>query len=74
MEKGFEQLQHISLCDIRNSRVVFVSSCIYLDNVWDKFSVWFYLLLVLDFMNAYPTYKRVVYDLDYRSHRIVSKG
>jgi hypothetical protein len=53
----FDYLQRIHLCDTRNSRVVFVSSCSYLDSVWDKFSVWFYLLLVLGFMYAYPIYK-----------------
>lgn len=71
---GLDYLQHISLCDIRDSRVVFVLSCSYLDNVWDKFSVWFYLLLVLSFMYAYSIYKRVVYIIAHSSLSIVSEG
>ena len=54
--------------------VVFVPSCSYLDNVWDKFSVWFYLLLLLGFMYAYPIYKSIVYVLPRSFFSIVPEG
>lgn len=68
-QEGLNYLQHINLCDIRDRSLKFVPSYCYLDNVWDGLSIWFYLLVVLEFMYAYSIFKRPVYELpsDYLS-------
>lgn len=53
--------------------MVLVPSCSYLDSCGDKFSVWFYLVLVLGFM-YYPIYKEVMHGLAHGSVSIVSEG
>lgn len=63
MQEGLNYLQHINLCDIRDRSIKLVPSYCYLDNVWDEFSIWYYLLVVLEFMYAYSICIRPVYEL-----------
>lgn len=54
--------------------MVLVPSYSYLDSFGDKFSVWFFLVLVLGFMYGYPIYKGVMHVLTHGSVSIVSEG